>query len=365
MSDRTGAIPRQLLRDMCEAGYIKNASPECLQPSSLDLTLSTECYRMRGSYLPRPHETVHDIISHGALYKHNLENPLEVNGTYLIRLHESLALPQGLHALASSKSSTGRINLRTRLLADGVARFDSLPAGYRGELWIEIIPKSFPVKLHPADRLNQLRLFYGDAQLSSLEHTLLYDKYGLLRDTRGARIPATPEIVGRGITLTIDLSSEEIIGYRARPTPNAILNTARYNHNAKDFFEPVAKPHDGELVLQHGSFYILATKEKIIIPPMHAAEMAAYDSTKGEFRSHFAGFFDPGFGLATIEQEKGWVAVLEIATHDHDFILRDAQPICLMTYERMVAKPDILYGADLQSNYTGQSGPRLAKWFAP
>ncbi len=363
MSERTGAIPRQLVREMLEAGYVKGASLECLQPSSLDLTLTDEAYRLRGSYLPRPGEPVADIVKHGSLYRHPLDMPLEVDGTYLIKLTESLALPPGLHATASPKSSTGRIDLRVRVLADGVPRFDSVPAGYRGSLWLEIIPSSFPVRVHPMDRLAQLRLFYGDAQMSSLEHRMLYDRYAPLRSPDGEKLPATPDTLGHGVTMTVDLSGHDIVGWQAHAAPLAVLDTARYDHDPRDFFEPVHAAHDGELMLRHGNFYILATKERIIIPPTVAAEMAAYDPTKGEFRSHFAGFFDPGFGWSNVEQEKGWQAVLEVATHGHDFILRDGQPICLITYERLAAKPDILYGSQMSSNYTGQRGAKLAKWF--
>lgn len=363
MSERIGAIPRQLLRDMIEAGYIKGAHQDCLQPCSLDLTLTEEAYRLRGSYLPKPGESIQDIVTHGSLYRHPLDLPLEVDGIYLIKLNESLALPPSVHASISPKSSTGRIDVRARLVADGIPRFDSVPTGYRGTLWLEIIPSSFPVRLHPGDRLAQMRLFYGESRMSSLEHRIAYDRYGLLRDTNGGHIPASSEILGHGITMTVDLSQQDIVGWQAHATPHAVLDTAIYDHDPRDFFEPVHIPHDGELLLRNGCFYILATKERIIIPPTMAAEMVAYDSTKGEFRSHFAGFFDPGFGWSVVEQEKGQQAVLEVATHEHDFILRDGQPICLFGFEKLTTKPDVLYGKEIQSHYAAQKGPQLAKWF--
>lgn len=363
MTDRPGAVPSQLIAEMIGAGYIAGASAQAIQPSSLDLTLTDVCYRMRGSYLPRQGEQIREIVSRGALYQHPLDRPLETDAIYLVKLSESLQLPPGIHATANSKSSSGRINLRTRLLADGVPRFDSIPAGFHGGLWIELIPKSFPIRLHPGDRLNQMRFFHGEARLSSLEHRMMYDRYRLLRATGSRMIPTADEAVSDGITMTIDLPADDIAGWRAHPSAWSVLDTADFDHDPRDFFEPIQPTRNGELILNHGSFYILATKEKVIIPPAFAAEMAPYDPTKGEFRSHFAGFFDPGFGWNENDAERGWQAVLEVATHGHDFIIRDGQPICLMVYERLLAKPHALYGQDLKSNYIVQKGPRLAKWF--
>jgi dCTP deaminase len=363
MIDRPGAIPSQLIAEMCSAGYVQNSNPACLSPSSLDLTITDQCFRMRGSYLPRKGERIDSIITHGSLYKHSLDRPLEIDGTYLIKITETLNLPQGIHATSNSKSSSGRINLRTRLLANGIPRFDSIPAGYSGDLWIEIVPKSFPVLLHPGDRLNQIRFFHGEAKMSDLEHRMLYDKYHLLRDATHAPITPTEDTFSGGITMSIDISSHTPIGWIARPTAWSILDTARYDHDPRDFFEPLYPTKTGELVLRHGGFYILVTKEGCIVPPSLAAEMVAYDPTKGEFRSHFAGFFDPGWGWTEKEETRGWQAVLEIATHGQDVIIRDNQPICVMIYERLITRPDKLYSQDEQSNYRAQQGPKLAKWF--
>lgn len=364
MTDRTGAIPRQLIAEMMQAGYVKNSAAEALQPSSLDLRITDEVYRMRGSYLPRSGERVADIVQRGALYQHSLERPLEVDAVYLLRLEESLSLPPGIHATANSKSSSGRINLRTRLLADCVPRFDSVPRGYGGALWLEVIPKSFPVLLHPRDCLNQMRFFHGCARLGAFEHRTAYDRFHLLRELDGRFMEASEEVVmEHGVTLTVDLSQNDIVGWRAQLSSWNVIDTAKFDHDARDFFEPIYKPKSGELTLQHGAFYILVTHERVVVPPSLAAEMAAYDTTKGEFRSHFAGFFDPGFGWDDDEAKRGWQAVLEVATSGHDFILQDRQPICLMSYERLLMKPDVIYGRDIKSHYTGQTGPKLAKWF--
>ncbi len=363
MAERYGALPMQLIREMMQAGYIRGGSEAHIQPASLDLTVTDEVYRLRGSYLPRVGEPMAEILARGALFKHPIDRPLEQNGIYLIRLAETLALPPGIHATCSNKSSSGRINLRGRLIAEGVPRFDDVPAGFHGGLWLEVIPKSFPVRLHPGDRINQIRFFHGDARLSILEHRMTYDRYGLLRDAHGTRLPANAERCGRGVTMTIDLTSEEIIGWRAKPNGWNILDTAVFTHDPREFFEPVERPANGELVIRPEAFYILSTKEHIITPPTFATEMAAYDSSKGEFRSHFAGFFDPGWGWTDADETRGTIAVLEVEAYGHDFVLRDGQPICLMVYERMLDIPDKLYGADLKSNYSGQTGPRLAKWF--
>lgn len=364
MPHTVGAIPFQLIRDMMDSGYVVGADPAAIQPSSLDLTVTDEIYRLRGSYLPRPGERIKDIIDRGLLYKANLDFPLEVNGVYLVKLAESLKLPPGLRAASSNKSSSGRVNLRSRLMANGVPRFDSIPASYAGELWLELVPKSFPVRLHPGDRVNQIRFYHGDARLSGLEHRMLYDRYGLLRDHEGKHIPASEETVRDGITMTIDLQGNDPIGWRAIGGPAPVLDTHVYTHDPREFFEPMPRPVNGEVTLSPGILYILATKERIIVPPGYAMEMANYDPSKGEFRSHFAGFFDPGWGWDAEESKRrGTLAVLEVEVYGNDFVLRDGQPICLMVYERLIAPSERLYGSALGSHYAEQTGPRLAKWF--
>ena len=365
---KPGALPSQSIKEMLKAGYIVGASEQAIQPSSLDLTATDEIYRMRGSYLPRPGESINAIIARGALYKASMDYPLERGGIYLIRLQETLKLPKEIHARVSNKSSSGRIDLRARLLADGLARFDSIPHGYAGSLWMEVAPKSFPVRMHPGDHINQIRFFTGHPGLNALEHRFLFDQHRLLRDRGGAPIAADDNIVQNGVTMTIDLvgdpnAEDPVIGWRSHPGPWGVLDTARYDHNPMDFFEPIYRPQNGEITLVPGSFYILVTKEKIIVPPNMAVEMANYDPSKGEFRSHFAGFFDPGWGWRQDDALRGDAAVLEVEAFGHECIIHDGQPICLMTYERMLSVPERLYGADMKSHYGGQEGPRLAKWF--
>jgi dCTP deaminase len=368
MPNHPGALPYQTIREMLQSGYVAGADERHIQPSSLDLSITDEVYRMRGSYLPRPGEPIKDIITRGALYKASIDYPLERGGIYLIRLNEKLKLPKDIHASVSNKSSSGRIDLRARLLADGLARFDSIPPGYQGSLWIEIAPKSFPVRLHPGDRINQIRFFFGNAKLNALEHRFAFDRHVFLRDKQGQRVD-DGHVGQDGITMTIDLmgnggsNDDSLIGWRSHPGPWSVLDTARFDHDPLDFFEPLYRPKNGELILVPGAFYILATKEKIVVPPHLAAEMAPYDPSKGEFRSHFAGFFDPGFGWHQDDALRGTDAVLEVEAFGHECVVHDGQPICLMVYERMLHTPDQLYGSDLKSNYAGQQGPKLAKWF--
>lgn len=366
MPNSQGALPYQMIRDMMSAGYIVDGSEANLQPSSIDLQVTEEVYRMRGSYLPRPEEQIEDLIKKGSLYRASLDYPLDRGGIYLIRLREQLALPKTIHASVSNKSSAGRIDLRTRLLADGVARYDTVPTGYKGPLWLEIAPKSFPVRLHAGDAVNQMRFFSGNGKLNALEHQFAYDKYKLLRDAEGRPLPSIPERVGGGLTMTIDLCGNgpgTIIGWRSLPGSSKVLDTNAFDHDPLDFFEPIFATHKNEITLSPGVFYILNTKERIVVPPQFAMEMVNYDPSMGEFRSHFAGFFDPGWGWREPAEEQGTVAVLEVEAYGHECVIRDEQPICLMRYERMLAPPEKLYGRDLGSNYHSQSGPRLAKWF--
>ncbi len=363
MSPSQGALPYQTIQAMIEQGAITSHNPAALQPASLDLSLTEEIYRMRGSYLPRKGESIRDIIQRGSLFAHDIGKPLEYNGIYLIRVAERLKLPANVHAITSNKSSSGRINLRARLIADGVPRFDDIPAGFEGTLWLEVIPKSFPVLVHVGDRINQMRFYDGDARLSAQEHRALFADQHLLRSLDGQKIAPTEDYVGRGVTMTIDLQSQERIGWRAKTVPEAVLDTAQFNHDPQLFFEQIERPHSGEIVLHPGDFYILSTKERILVPPTYAAEMVSYDASKGEFRSHFAGFFDPGWGWREQEEERGTIGVLEVETYGNPFVLRDGQPICLMVFEHMTETPTKLYGSDLKSNYSAQQGPKLAKWF--
>ena len=354
----------QHIRDLWRSGFITNTNEEHLQPSSVDLSISGEVYRMRGTFLPRPNEHIRDILKEGVLFETSLDQPLELNGIYLIRLNESLRLPNEIFASTNNKSSSGRVNLQTRLLVNRSSSFDFVPRGYHGELWLEVIPKSFPVKLSEGERLNQMRFFTEDARLTEREYQFNNGRYGFLRDAQGNVLPQSDVITKRGVTMSIDLECDDVIGYKCSPTTSRVLDYSRRDYNPLEFFEPIPRPRDGQFVMKKDEFYIFVTQEGIRVPPELAVEMAPYDVSKGEFRSHYAGFFDPGWGYGKDGETLGTPAVLEVFTHDNDFILRHGQPICQMVYEILTSPAEVVYGdQSLVNHYYRQTGPRLSKHF--
>ena len=372
---KNGAVPSQKIREMIKENYIKNADERNVQPASLDLTISNEAYQMKGTFLPQIGEKISEIIKKGVISQIDLAWPLEQNKIYWIKLQEELNLPKGTFALSSNKSSTGRINLQARLLADGVPRFDRVHSRYctnlnfyRGSLWIEIIPRSFPIKLTPGDNLNQLRFFNNCSRLSIRELKNTYLKYQLLFEKNGNFIQGK-EIKIRDddatLILSVDLSnSGKIIGYKAISSDKILEFKKIGYYNSENFFEPIFAPENGHLILKKNEFYLFSTKEFIRVPPCLAAEMIAYDISNGEFRSHYAGFFDPGFGYGKNGEVKGTPAVLEVRAFDNNFILRDGQPICKMIYDKLSDQPDLIYGEkNLGSHYAFQRGPKLSKHF--
>lgn len=360
-----GAYPSQTIKKLIKEGAILGAVEENLQPSSLDLSISDEIYKMKGIFLPKKYEKISDIVKEGSLYKTDLEKPLECEGVYMVKLNESLNLSSQVFALTNNKSSSGRINLQVRLLADGVSKFDKVPRGYKGDLWVLISPKSFAVKLKPGNSLNQMMFFDIDARLSEKEHKALYKKYDLFYGKESKPVPCSEVEFdsGGGLTMTVDLD-QEVVGYKCIPQAEKVLDFNEYSHDPLDFFEPIVKPKDGTVVLKRDHFYILSTKEFVRVPSEYAMEMIAYDTSKGEYRSHYAGFIDPGFGYGKNGEVKGTPLVLEVFTNDNDFVLRDGQPICKVVYESLVENPELVYGVgDLGSHYHIQRGPRLSKHF--
>ncbi len=363
-----GVFPSQMIRKMIEAGEIK-ADPKNIQPASLDLGISEEVYRMRGTFLPQRGEKIRDVIAKESIYRADLRNPLERNGVYLIRLNETLGLPKEKFAFASSKSSTGRVDLQTRLLVDGYSRFDTVPVGYEGELWLQVIPKSFLVKLSSGERLNQIRLFNCQARVEWQDMEEVYEGNKLLFDKEDNFIETREKITkenGNKLVMNIDLEGEGeggIIGYK-NINHDKVLDFGKLGaHAAEDFFEPIFARKDKSLLLEKESFYIFCTKEAVRIPREFSGEMIAYDISSGEFRSHYAGFFDPGFGYGENGEIRGRRAVLEVRSFDNNFIFRDSQPICQMNFEKLIEPADFVYSEKIGSHYANQSGPRLSKHF--
>lgn len=360
-----GSFPSQEIKNLIDSGNIINGSIKNIQPSSLDISITDEIYKMKGIFLPQKGEKITDIIKEGALFQTDLEKPLECGGVYLIKIKEELNLPKGVFVLNSNKSSSGRVNLQARLLSNGVPQFDKVPRGYKGSLWLLVSPKSFSIKLMRGNTLNQIRFFNVDARLTESEHQALYEKFQLFYNKD--KKPISSELVdfdeSRGLTMTIDLE-QDLVGYKCIPSISKILDFNKFDHDPLDFFEPIYKSKNKSIILQRDNFYILSTKEHVRVPKEYAMEMIAYDTSKGEFRSHYAGFIDPGWGYGIDGKRKGTPLVLEVFTHDNDFVLREGQPICKVVYESLTETPDLVYGTGKAgSHYHLQRGPRLSKHF--
>lgn len=347
----------------CMGGFTEGQ----IQPASLDLTLSAEAYSMPGSLLPLEGERVRDLIERFARAPVGLQAPsvLVHNNVYLIRLAQSLDLDDALAAYANNKSSIGRIDLQTRVLCDSSPRFDKIPNGYAGELWLEVIPKSFDITVRQGDSLNQAIFYRGREILDEPALRDLYQESSLLYTPNGDAMDVGRALYSDGegaLLMTLDLE-QDIVGYVSKKNYRPIDLAGIATHEARDFFDPIQRPRDGTLFLSQEAFYIFSTFEYVSIPPDYAVEMLPYDTSAGEFRAHYAGFFDPGFGFGAGGEVKGTPAVLEVRPYEDDLIVRHRQPVCKMAFERLTARPDRLYGVEIKSNYSAQRGPRLSKFF--
>ncbi len=336
---KNGVLPRQDIENLLSQGAIKgvesdSAHPPSIQPASLDLSLGGKAYRLRASFLPGATRSVIDALEDVKMHEIDLIGGavLETGCVYLLPLNESLNLPSDIAGYANPKSSTGRLDVFTRVICDGGELFDNIPKGYSGPLYVEVAPRTFPVLVRPGDRLGQIRFRRG--------------KHKALRTQ----------------TVSIDLEGAgpgSIIGYRARRHSGMVDLRGLRAHRAEDFWAPLKAPNK-QLVLDPEEFYILASRESVEIPHSEAAEMAPIAPEIGEFRAHYAGFFDPGFGVAK-QGGAGSRAVLEVRGRDVPFILRHGQAVAKLVFEPMAKTPDILYG-DQGSHYQAQ-GLRLSKHF--
>ncbi len=345
-----------------EAGIVRSAvpfAPDQIQPASLDLRLGVRAWRVRASFLPGRARPVLDRLASIALHEIDLTRGavLETGCVYIAELQEGLALPAGLIAAANPKSSTGRIDVFTRVIADRAQEFDTVEAGYEGPLYAEISPRTFPVLVRTGTRLSQMRFRKGPVRLDDDELRALHAREPVVTSAE----PSFQE----GVAVSVDLAGFApygLVGYRAK-RHTGLVDVDRVGACAiGDFWEPI--PADGrrELILDPGQFYILASKEAVLVPPDHAAEMVPFDPLVGEFRVHYAGFFDPGFGHAEAGGA-GARAVLEVRSRDVPFVLEDGQIVGRLVYERMAERPARLYGAGVGSNYQAQ-GLKLSKHFA-
>jgi dCTP deaminase len=376
VSDYTGVYPSQKIREMVANGEISTVlsplDPDQVQPASIDLRLGDCAYPVRTSFLPgkgvKVLEKLKQLDSQFADFKIDLRNGavLEKGLVYVIPLQESINLRSDVAAFANPKSSTGRLDILTRLIADEATAFDEVREGYRGELYVEVAPRSFSVVAKTGTRLNQLRFRRargeGAKPIPSAEWKKLLDEgqivdsqdYEKSLERRGV-LPFTVDLEGSG-------ADGAIIGWRARKHANRI-DLERRDYDPLDFWDPIRFHRTPSLILEPDEFYILMTKEAIAVPPDYAAEMLPYDTRAGEFRVHYAGFFDPGFGWNTRTNKAGSSrGVLEVRSHEVPFLLEHGQTVGWLRYERMAAQPDLLYGRDMGSNYQGQ-GLKLAKQF--
>jgi dCTP deaminase len=366
--DKRGVLPSQMLAEAISDGWIYTESGEIpdsnIQPASLDLQLGDVAYRLRASFLPN-NEPVEEALRRYQMGRVDLTGNgggiLEQNRPYLVPLVERLDLPKTVRAKANPKSSTGRLDVFTRVITDHSWMFDEIRAGYKGRLYLEIVPRAFTIRVQPGLSLNQLRLMVGREELTDSEVRELHSKTPLLF-RRGAAIPANQLDIHNGLFMGLYLGREagmEQIGYRAKENSNLIDLSKEDYYPIRSFWEEVfseGSKHGARIILDQEKFYLLLSEDSIRIPPGYAAEMAAFEARSGEMRTHYAGFFDPGFGHFGDELKLGGSqAALEVRAHDVAFAVEHGQRICKLSFERMVEPPERLYGGyKLASNYQGQ-----------
>ncbi len=355
----SGVFPGQQLRLAVGAGIIRSerySIPESsYQPASLDLRLGDTAYRLRSSFLPGS-EAVDDKLHDYSMGTLDLRDGavLERDRPYLVPLCEELVLPPGVRARTNPRSSTGRLDVFTRVVTDKGHHFDEIPDGYVGRLYLEVVSRSFTIKVQTGLALNQLRLISGRAACSDDDIVRLHDKAPLLFD-RHRPVAAEELRVAGGLFLSVDLSRMDFVGYRAKKNSSLLDLSRTAFYDPGDYWERLKPERKQRFVLEPEEFYLLVSRERVRIPPMYAAEMAAYDPTSGELRTHYAGFFDPGFGdVAAGGAGLGTPAVLEVRAHDVPFMIEHEQRVCKLTYERMQSEPERVYGVGMGSRYQRQ-----------
>lgn len=369
MGHSTGILPADQIQAAFAQGIISADMPPIegqIQPASLDLRLGRRAWRVQTSFLPGAKSTVLEKLDNLALHEIDLTEGavLERGCVYLVELQERLALTDDLSAIANPKSSTGRVDVFTRLITDGAIEFESVNQGYHGPLYAEISPRTFSVVVRPGTRLSQLRLRRGANILGDEALLDIQNKEQLIRLAEGQMGEVN---ISHGVGLSVNFKPEDdsgLIGWRARKHAGLIDMDKPASLPKTQFWERVTTDDlvAGGLVLNPDEFYILASREYVSVPPTLAAEMSAYDTRAGEFRAHYAGFFDPGFGIGAKGAEHTR-AVLEVRSHDVPFLIEEDQIVCRLVYETMANTPDWLYGADGSgSNYQSQS-LKLAKYF--
>ncbi len=346
-----GILPDRMIATLAADGVILSSQPlvpDQIQPASLDLRLADVAFRVRASFLPGPHATVAERIDDLKLHEIDLGDGavLETGCVYIVPLIESLALPPGLAAAANPKSSTGRLDVFTRVIVDRARGFDQVEHGYHGPLYAEISPRTFPVLVREGSRLSQIRFRRGEALLDAVALAEL--------NARERLVDSADADVGAAIAVSVDLTGERgLVGYRAKRHTGLIDIERRAGYEVGEFWEPMAARKDRNLILDPNEFYILASKEAVQVPPDYAAEMVPFDP--------LVGVFDPGFGYSGAGG-RGSRAVLEVRSREVPFILEHGQTVGRLVYEKMLARPGKLYGEGIGSNYQAQ-GLKLSKHF--
>jgi dCTP deaminase len=364
----TGILPSQLLRDAIdrtrEVRALEPIDDDQIQPASLDLRLGNTAHRVRASFLPGPDHTVAEKLNSLTLHTLDLREGavLEAGGIYIVPLLEHLALRYRTSGAANPKSSTGRLNVFARVITDHGTEFDAIRSNYAGPLYAELSPRSFSIRVRKGSRLVQLRIRRGRPTSSNAALRRLHEEIGFDIVPPGA--PIRRELVEGGLAVTVDVVGTRrngFVGYKARKhTP--VVDVDKINHyNIREFWDPVFTRRGDGIILDPDDFYILASREAVMVPADQAAEMLAYDTLVGEFRVHYAGFFDPGFGMAETDGS-GSRAVLEVRSHEVPFVIEHGQIIGRLVYERLITRPDRLYGGAIGSSYQRQ-GLALSKHF--
>ena len=354
-----GILPAEAIRRMVANRQIVpggDLASDQIQPARLALRLGRTAYRVRASFLPGPRHTVHERLKPLMMHKVDLTGGavLETGCVYIVPLLEELRLPSHIAADANPKSSTGRLDVFTRVIADNARAFDKVESGYHGPLYIEISPRTFPILARTGSRLSQIRFRRGHAVLDDAATGALHREERLVDANE-------PDISG-GIAVSVDLSGQGgLVGYRAKRHTAVVDVDKRDACDVADFWYRIEARPGRTLILDPDEFYILASKEAVHVPPAYAAEMVPFDPLVGEFRVHYAGFFDPGFGHASAGGH-GSRAVLEVRSREVPFILEDGQIVGRLVYERLTERPTNLYGTDIGSHYQAQ-GLKLSKHF--
>ena len=365
-----GILSMPQLKKAFEAGIISADAPLIegqLQPASLDLRLGAKAWRVQASFLPGAKNRVEDKLKVLSMHEIDLRGGavLEKGCVYIAEIMEGLNLPENITALANPKSSTGRLDVFTRLIVDGADEFEFVREGYCGPLYAEISPRTFSILARQGSRLSQLRLRVGDARLSDDATSALQQAIGL---THGAGI--IDHQIRDGVPLSVDLSGvahplmPDLVGWRARKSVGLIDVDKVGAYEVAAFWEKITRSNlsGGGLVLNPDEFYILASREYVTVPAEYAAEMTAYDTRIGEFRAHYAGFFDPGFGVAALGAGETR-AVLEVRSHDVPFLVEEGQTMCRLVYAPLSQVPDTLYGATGGGSHYQAQGLKLSKHF--